>query len=184
MRDSKVSYPKIELLHPAIRSEVINCINEAESLLPSTIAIRVVQGLRSIDEQNALYALGRTKVNPVGKSDKKPLGNIVTNAKGGSSYHNYGLSIDYCLLLDKDGNGTFETLSWDVKKDLDADKHSDWFEVIDVFLKHGYEAGADFKSFKDYPHIQKRFGFNWRDLLKRYNDGKFIEGTKYVSLEK
>ncbi|WP_246303048.1 M15 family metallopeptidase [Paenibacillus plantarum] len=46
------------------------------------INIVIVQGLRTMDEQAALYAQGRTTV-----------GSIVTNARAGYSYHNYGLAL-------------------------------------------------------------------------------------------
>ena len=45
--------------------------------------VRVTQGLRTYAEQDALYAQGRTTPGP-----------IVTNARGGQSYHNFGLAID------------------------------------------------------------------------------------------
>lgn len=171
MRDSKVSYPRIELLHPAIRSEVLNCINEAEVLLPADTAIRIVQGLRTIDEQNELYAQGRTKP-----------GKIVTNARGGSSFHSYGLAIDFTLLYDKDHNGTFETISWDATKDGDCDGHPDWMEVVEVFEKAGYQWGGRWHTIIDKPHFQKSYGYTWKELLIKYNNKEFIEGTKYVKL--
>jgi hypothetical protein len=46
-----------------------------------------VQGVRTFAEQDALYAQGRTRK-----------GLRVTNAKGGQSYHNYGLAADCALL--------------------------------------------------------------------------------------
>lgn len=45
--------------------------------------LRITDGYRSIAEQNALYAQGRTKP-----------GSIVTNAPGGASFHNFALAID------------------------------------------------------------------------------------------
>ena len=51
------------------------------------IQLRVTQGLRTIAEQDELYAQGRTKP-----------GKIVTNAKGGKSNHNSGLAIDVCIV--------------------------------------------------------------------------------------
>ena len=43
---------------------------------------------RSGEEQNALYAQGRTKP-----------GKIVTNARGGESFHNYGCAFDFVPLV-------------------------------------------------------------------------------------
>ena len=55
----------------------------AADLKAQGITVMVTSGYRSFAEQNALYAQGRTKP-----------GNIVTNAKGGQSLHNYGLAVD------------------------------------------------------------------------------------------
>jgi hypothetical protein len=50
------------------------------------LAVLVTQGLRTWQEQDQLYAKGRT-VPPIGKAF------VVTNAKGGQSYHNFGLGV-------------------------------------------------------------------------------------------
>lgn len=181
MRD-KVSVARLDKLHPYIRESVEALIIRAETKLPKKLAIRIVQGLRTIEEQNELYKLGRSKINPDGKSAKKPMGNIVTNAKGGQSYHNYGLAIDFAILVDKDGNGTYDELSWDIKKDNDKDGVADWYEVAKVFEDGGFEWGGKWSSFKDYPHIQKTFGYTTRQLAVKYNNNDFITGTKYVKL--
>ena len=47
------------------------------------ITSKVISGLRTYDEQNDLYAQGRTKP-----------GRIVTNARGGFSNHNFGIAFD------------------------------------------------------------------------------------------
>lgn len=181
MRD-KISETRADLLHPAVRDEVKELITKAEEGLPANLAIRIVQGLRTIEEQDALYAKGRTKVNRDGKSEKKPFGNIVTNAKGGSSYHNYGLAIDFAILVDKDGNGTYDELSWDIKKDNDKDGTADWLEVVKLFEAAGWSWGGRWASFKDYPHVQKTFTHSWRTLHKKYLNKEFIPGTQYVKI--
>src|ERR1700692_426405 len=55
----------------------------AEQLAGEGIDIRVVQGLRTWAEQTALYAQGRTTP-----------GNIVTEARAGYSWHEFGLAVD------------------------------------------------------------------------------------------
>lgn len=172
-----VTEQRIKLLHPKIRDEVLDLIKKANAATSKEITIRIVQGLRTIDEQNELYALGRTKKNPDGASKKRPLGNIVTNAKGGSSYHNYGLAFDFAFLEKNDNE-----ISWDTKKDWDGDMLSDWLEVVQIFTKAGYKWGGSFISIKDFPHLEKTFGLNWRTLLERYNKKDFIPGTKYVNI--
>ena len=171
MRDV-VSIERANKLHPAIRQEVIDTITKIENeSFPSTIRIRIVQGLRTIEEQNELYAQGRTRP-----------GSIVTNAKGGSSYHNYGLAFDFVIMYDKDNNGSYEAVSWDVNYDFDKDGVKDWQEVVKAFKTLGYTWGGDFKSIVDSPHIEKTFSHNWRDLLEKYNSKDFISTTSYVML--
>jgi peptidoglycan LD-endopeptidase CwlK len=170
MRD-KVSIGRVALLHPKVRQDVSDCVEKAEAQFPPTIAIRIVQGLRTIEEQNAIYAQGRTTP-----------GKIVTKAQGGHSYHNYGLAIDFALIIDKDGNGSFETLSWDTSSDADHDAVKDWQEVVKVFEAAGWEWGGRFATIVDAPHLQKTFGHPVSELLSMYNAGKFIHGTKYLTL--
>jgi len=155
---------RIKLLHPKVRDEVAILVNQANTQLTKHAQMRIIQGLRTFEEQNALYAQGRTTP-----------GQKVTQAKGGQSYHNYGLAIDFCLILDG------KEVSWDLKKDSDGDKISDWMEVVNVFTKAGWEWGGGWK-FKDNPHFQKTFGHKWQDLLQMYTGGKLIKGTSYVNI--
>lgn len=165
MRDA-ISYPRAMLLHPAVREEVINTITHIETFsFPATIAIRLPQTLRTIDEQNALYAQGRN-------GDTRP---IVTKARGGSSFHNYGLAIDFALLY----NGK---LSWEIKEDFDHDNIKDWDEVVNAFKALGWKFGGDWKTLKDYPHLEKTFGLTWQQCLAKYEKNDFIPGTKYITI--
>lgn len=166
-----ISLQRCALLHPLIRQEAINAISNAETGFPSNVRIRVAQGLRTIAEQNALYAKGRTTPGPK-----------VTNARGGSSYHNYGLAIDFCLLYDKNNDGNFEELSWDIAKDFDRDGVADWSEVVRQFENLGWEWGGKFRTFKDYPHVQRTFGYSPSKLKAKHDAGIFLPGTQYVKL--
>lgn len=182
MRD-KVSIPRAELMHPAVRTDVQILINKAEAALGEKLAIRLVMGLRTIAEQDGLFALGRTKRNPDGYP-AKAMGNIVTNARGGQSFHNFGLAFDFCLLRDTDGNGTWETISWAELADFNANGLPDWKEVVKVFTDAGWEWGGAWSSIHDAPHLEKRFGYaeNCKDLFIRYQRKNFIPGTQYVNL--
>jgi peptidoglycan L-alanyl-D-glutamate endopeptidase CwlK len=161
----KITESRINLLHPKVRDEVTKIINEANAILTQHSQVRIVQGLRTIEEQDGLYALGRTKP-----------GKRVTNAKGGSSFHNYGLAIDFCLLIDG------KEISWDMAKDYDEDKKADWTEVVEIFKKYGWEWGGNWSSIKDYPHFQKVFGNSWQTLLDRYKNKDFVPNTRYVRI--
>lgn len=146
MKDEK-TLERIKLLHPKLRSEVSQIYDEICEALSGRAICRFSHTLRTFAEQDALYAQGRTKP-----------GAKVTNAKGGQSYHNYGLAIDIVLLVDKKA-------SWDTKSDFDGDGKSDWQEAVAIFKRHGFEWGGDWK-FTDMPHFQKTLGKSITDLQK------------------
>lgn len=154
-----ISVGRLQTLHPKLRDEAIALFKKAEDALTGKAKPRIVFALRSMAEQQAIYDQGRTKKGP-----------IVTNAKPGASFHNWGLAIDFALII----NG--KEVSWDTVKDYDDDHKSDWMEVVSIFKAAGWEWGGDWKSIKDYPHLQKTFGQRWQDLLALYNDGKVKEG--------
>lgn len=162
----QVSLDRIEQLHPKVREEVKQLVDQANQVTGANVTIRIVQGLRTIEEQDALYAQGRTKP-----------GKKVTNAKGGTSYHNYGLAIDFAFLVKDKGE-----ISWDQTKDWDGDKVADWLEVVQIFLRAGWEWGGNWKTIKDNPHFQKSFGLTWQQLKAKYDKKDFIPGTKYVNI--
>ena len=156
---------RISKLHPSVRNEVSKIINECDKALTGRAKVRITQGLRTFEEQQKLY-------------NQRPK---VTNAKAGQSFHNYGLAVDIVLLIDKDGDGKFETASWDTKTDWDADKIADWMEVVQVFKKYGWKWGGEFKSFKDLPHFEKTFGKTWQNL-KALHDAKKVDKEGFVIL--
>lgn len=159
MTDTK-TLERIALLHPKIREEVTNLYDDICLALNGKAFCRFTHTLRTFAEQNELYAQGRTKA-----------GSKITNAKGGYSYHNYGLAIDIVLVT---GNAA----SYDTKKDFDGDGKADWIEVVNVFKQYGWEWGGDWK-FYDAPHFQKTFGYSVRDLLSLYVKGK-VDKNNYV----
>ena len=169
MRDA-VSVPRVALLHPKVREEVTALIDKIEAGFPPNVKVRIVQGLRTKDEQDALYAQGRTKP-----------GHIVTNAKFGQSFHCFGLAIDFAIMYDKDNNGSFEALSWDTNYDFDKDGVKDWMKVVNAFKAKGWVWGGDFKSIQDDPHLERTFGYTWRQLLNKWNMGE-IDRFGYVVL--
>jgi peptidoglycan L-alanyl-D-glutamate endopeptidase CwlK len=142
-----ITLARIELLHPKIRVEAREIYIAIYNALKGRAAVRFTHTLRTIAEQDALYAQGRTTP-----------GKKVTNAKGGQSYHNFGMAIDICLIIDG------KEASWDISKDFDKDGISDWMEIVTIFKSRGWEWGGDFKSIKDAPHFQKTFGFTTTKL--------------------
>jgi peptidoglycan L-alanyl-D-glutamate endopeptidase CwlK len=158
-----ISFARLEKLHPNLREEAIELFKKAEAALLGRARPRITFTLRTMAEQQALYDQGRTKPGP-----------IVTNAKPGTSYHNWGLALDFCLILDG------KEVSWDTIKDYDGDKKSDWMEVVNIFKAAGWEWGGDWKSLKDYPHLQKTLGLHWSQLLTMHKQGKMKDGYVIV----
>lgn len=146
----KITLERIELLHPKLRDEAREIYKEICERLTGKAFCRFAFTLRTFAEQDAIYAQGRTKP-----------GQIVTYARGGQSYHNYGLAIDIVLVEDKDGDGKYESASWDFKKDFDGDGKADFEEIDFVFSSYGWTGlyKSDGKRW-DLPHFQKTFGLS------------------------
>jgi peptidoglycan L-alanyl-D-glutamate endopeptidase CwlK len=175
----KVTLDRIQLLHPKVRDEVKNIyLNEIIPALSGKAICRFAYTLRTFAEQDALYAQGRTRLFD-GKG--KRLG-IVTKAKGGQSIHNFGLALDIVLLKDTNGDGTFDSASWEDTIDFDKDGRADWMEIVSILKRNGWIWGGDWKSFKDKPHFEKTFGHTWRTLLPKHQSKDFITGTSYVNI--
>lgn len=166
----KITLSRINLIHPSLVDEVNSIYKEIREALKGRAICRFAYTLRTFAEQDALYAQGRTKK-----------GAKVTNAKGGQSYHNYGLAVDIVLLVDKDKNGTFESASWETDVDFDGDGKSDWQEVVEIFKRYGWDWGGDWR-FVDKPHFQKTLGKSIAQLKAAYDKKDFIKGTTYVNL--
>jgi hypothetical protein len=99
------------------------------------IEILIYCGLRTFKEQDDLYAQGRTEA-----------GRIITNARGGQSFHNYGRAIDYVPLK----NG---------KADWDDEKN--YKKCQDIGLIYGLRAIS-----WETPHLEDGSVASWRDLAK------------------
>ena len=102
------------------------------------IDLLITSTFRDVESQNALYAQGRTSP-----------GKIVTNAKGGQSFHNYRCAIDVVPLI----NGK---PSWD-DNDL-------WKRIGQLGKAAGLEWAGDWKTFKEMPHFQYTGGLSLSDL--------------------
>jgi peptidoglycan L-alanyl-D-glutamate endopeptidase CwlK len=168
----KVTIERIKLLHPALRDEALQIYNAICVALTGRAICRFPYTLRTFAEQDKLYAQGRTAP-----------GKKVTNAKAGQSYHNYGLAIDICLLKDTDGNGSYDTASWETNADYDGDNSPDWMEIVKIFKSYGWEWGGDWKSsLKDLPHFEKTFGKSVAQLHALYWNRTTVDDHNYVKL--
>lgn len=120
MRDITLCYPKLQ----------IKAIQLVEECRKQGLLVSIGDTLRTVAEQDELYAQGRTKP-----------GNIVTNSPGSSysSYHMWGTAFD---IYRNDGKGSYN----------DTD---DFFGKAGAIGKGiGLEWGGDWKSIIDRPHFQ------------------------------
>ncbi|QAS51959.1 peptidase [Halobacillus litoralis] len=140
----KEEVPLPSRLHPEVAQKKDELVARAQE---QGIDIIITEGHRTKERQNNLYEQGRSKE-----------GSIVTHAKGGESYHNYGLAIDFALKTD-DGE-----VVWDTGRDDNGNGRSDWMEIVDVAKELGFDWGGDWENFKDYPHLQMDFGLSIREL--------------------
>jgi len=110
-----------------------------EAMAKHQVTVEVISGLRSWQQQAALYAQGRTKP-----------GKIVTKARPGSSWHNYGLAIDLGLFR--------------AGKYLDAAEPKLaamlYAELGRLAAAQGVEWAGTWKSFPEGPHFQVTFGLS------------------------
>lgn len=117
----------ITLCHPRLQKLAVQLVKECER---QGLKIKIGETLRTKEEQDALYAQGRTKP-----------GQIVTNSPGSSysSYHQWGTAFDF---FRNDGKGAYNESGY-------------FFErvgAIGVLL--GLEWGGNWKSIVDKPHFQ------------------------------
>jgi len=104
----------------------------------NNLDVHIINAFRSWDEQDRLYAQGRTMP-----------GDIVTNARGGDSYHNWGLAFDASPYE----NGSISNDIIKIKK------------MGQLGQQVGLEWGGTFISIVDLPHFQYTFGLNTWNLL-------------------
>jgi peptidoglycan L-alanyl-D-glutamate endopeptidase CwlK len=97
------------------------------------IEILVTSTYRDHESQEQLYQIGR-----VFADTRK----IITNARGGGSWHNYRCAWDVVPLVDGKCVWRAHDPTWD--------------KVVECGLAVGAEAGAHWKTFPDLPHFQVR----------------------------
>ena len=136
------SEARLQKLHPALVAALRRVVAD---LAAQGITIELVQGLRTFEQQDALYAKGRTQP-----------GQIVTRAKGGESNHNYGLAADLCPF-------TNDTPDWNAPMAV-------WAAIGVAAAAHGLEWGGAWKKFIDKPHVELP-SMTVKDCLTCFRDG-------------
>lgn len=145
---------RIQGLHPDVRAVASQFVLRVEQELG--IQLRVTDGFRSYAQQDALYAQGRNG-NP---------GSVVTNARGGHSYHNFGVAFDVAELR-PDGN-----VSW----------NTDWEAIGRIGESMGLEWGGRWTGLVDRPHFQMDHGLSTAQLRERVA-GDNVRADGFVNLD-
>jgi len=140
----------IDTLIPEVKEAFTNFVLEAKELLKEEgLDYRVICGTRSWEAQEALYAKGRTAPGPK-----------VTNAKPGSSMHNFGIAIDCGVFRGKhyldDGTPEEKRLADRMHKLCGA-----------IASKHKLRWGGTFTSIYDPPHYEYNTPHSLAELRAR-----------------
>lgn len=153
----KYTNQRIQTLHPLIRYNIACAVNECKT---KGYKIRVTEALRDFHVQNEYYGYSRTKQQltkaNIDPRYSKPDKAWKTDAKGGESYHNYGLAVDICLI---NGNNAIFKIPQ---------------EVADVFKKYGCDWIYE-RINKDMPHFQITFGYSWGQLILMKKKDGYLE---------
>ena len=144
MRDITLCHPRLQKLITQLTSECAN----------AGLPIKIGESFRSVAEQDALYAQGRTQP-----------GSIVTNAKGSSysSQHQWGIAADFYRA---DGKGAYN-------------ESGDYFKKVGELAKNlGLGWGGDWKSIVDKPHVYlPDWGSGTNILKQRYGTFEAFKKT-------
>lgn len=118
-----ISDARLAQLYPALAEKIRQLAGEL------SVPIRVVQGLRTVAEQDTLYAQGRTAP-----------GAVVTKARGGQSWHNFGLAVDIC----PSGDAEKFVPDWNAS-------HPIWKDLVRQGQALGLRSGT---AWGDIPHLE------------------------------
>ena len=128
----------IDSLDASFQKQVRGWVNE---MVTSRIEPLIYCGMRSMEEQAALFAKGRSAC-----------GKIVTKAKPGESYHNYGLAFDWVPLKQSAKNADLWIADWDNETAFRLGEHVGVsFELAAISWETGHLQSSKYKSWRDIP---------------------------------
>lgn len=140
----------VDSLHPAIRPL---CLAHLEACEAMNLPVRVTQAYRDPNVQRALWFKGRDAMGNIVEPAK-----IVTHAKPGWSWHEYGLAYDV-VLIKPSGEITWDDI------DINADGVKDWLQVGIAGEKLGLIWGGRWKKIVDMPHFEFHPGIEIRQAV-------------------
>jgi len=143
---TETSNARLAEVHPELATRV----RHLDGLLPS-LGLQVAQGLRTVAQQDSLWAIGRTKegqlcrhhriTRPIGTCPIHPFGLTVTKARGGWSAHNFAYAVD---LVPEDV--TPGQPDWNISSPA-------WKKLLAAAASCGLAEGAEWRTFPDNPHF-------------------------------
>ena len=111
----------------------------AMEMVNSKIPPLIYCGRRTMEEQTALYSLGRSAP-----------GRIVTKARAGESYHNYGLAFDWVPLKISPKNPDLYVADWNDETAFRLGEHvGQSFELAAISWETGHLQTAEYPSWRD-----------------------------------
>jgi hypothetical protein len=128
----------IESLAPAFQRQVRGWVTE---MVNSKIPPLIYCGRRTMEEQTALYSLGRSAP-----------GKVVTKARAGESYHNYGLAFDWVPLKISPKNPDLYVADWEDETAFRLGEHvGQSFELAAISWETGHLQSSQYASWRDIP---------------------------------
>lgn len=152
----------ITLCHPRLQKLASQLTEECKS---QGLMIEIGETLRTVAEQDALYAQGRTKP-----------GEIVTNAKGSSysSQHQWGIAFDFFRGDGKgayDESGDFFGRVGTIGKQIGLGWGGDWHSIVDKPHLYLPDWGSTTAPLKKQYGTPEKFMAAWPDKPKTYQEG-------------
>lgn len=141
-----ISSRKIDDLAMPVKKMALDMIDACKA---EGIDLLVTCTYRDPEAQDALYAQGRTT-----------FGNVVTNAPGWLSLHNFHVAFDVVPL--RSGKPVWQTHGKDGEL---------WQRVGEIGEKFGLEWAGRWKKFREFPHFQYTAGLTLADLRARHITG-------------
>lgn len=150
---TRLNQQRILTLHPLIREKVRQFLSLAKE---NGIDLLITSAFRSFQEQEKIYQQGRTLPGP-----------IVSWAKPGTSYHNYGLAIDVVPIVNNQA-------IWG--------SNEIWNSIGRLGKSLGFTWGGDWTKKPDRPHFQMELGYKIADLLTLHRNKKYQDGFLVLNL--
>lgn len=134
---------RLSALEPEFAAKVLLLIQRTEAA--TGLKWILTSGRRTMAEQQKLWEQGRTAP-----------GRVVTNARPGSSAHNFGLAADLAPMR-RDGR-----IWWEAPKKI-------WQTMADIAREMGMVSGFYFKTIFDAPHVEDA---GWKTVQARWKAGE------------